>query len=131
MVFFDQIGSKPEHVFNDRWTPENRTARYPRAFGLNDTYSGPQDGNNSRYADLWYHDASFLRLKEVEVGYTLSKEKTSIADIKIFARGFNLLTMFSEVQKLGLDPEAASYNNFRNSTYPSLKMYSFGLNITF
>jgi TonB-linked SusC/RagA family outer membrane protein len=131
LVFFDQIGSKPEHVFNDRWTPGNRTARYPRAFGLNDTYSGPQDGNNSRYADLWYHDASFLRLKEVEVGYTFSKEKTSIADIKIFARGFNLLTMFSEVQKLGLDPEAASYNNFRNSTYPSLKMYSFGLNITF
>lgn len=131
LVFFDQIGSKPEHVFTDRWTPDNRGARYPRAFGLNDEYSGPQDNENSVYADLWYHDASFLRLKEVELGYTLKKDVTTFADIKFFARGFNLLTMFSDVQKLGLDPEATGYNNFRNATYPSLKMYTFGLNFTF
>ena len=131
LVFFDQIGAKPEHVFTDRWTPENRGARYPRAFGLNDEFSGPQDNNNSVYADLWYHDASFLRLKEVELGYTLTKDKTTFADIKFFARGFNLLTMFSDVQKLGLDPEATGYNNFRGATYPSLKMYTFGLNFTF
>ena len=131
LVYFDQIGSKPEHVFTDRWTPTNTGARYPRAFSLNDQYSGPQDNDNSVYADLWYHDASFLRLKEVELGYTLTKEKTTFADIRIFARGFNLLTMFSDVQKLGLDPEASGYNNFRDSTYPSLKMYTFGLNFTF
>ncbi|KZS38843.1 SusC/RagA family TonB-linked outer membrane protein [Aquimarina aggregata] len=131
LVYFDQIGSKPEHVFTDRWTPNNRGARYPRAFGLNDQYSGPQDNNNSVYADLWYHDASFLRLKELEIGYTLSKEKTTFADIKLFARGFNLLTMFSDIQKLGLDPEASGYNNFRDSTYPSLKTYTFGMNFTF
>jgi TonB-dependent starch-binding outer membrane protein SusC len=131
LIFFDQLGSKPEHVFADRWTPSNRNARYPRAFGLNDTYSGPQDNNNSVYADLWYHDASFLRLKEVELGYTLTKDVTTFADIKIFVRGFNLLTMFSDIQKLGLDPEGAGYNNFRDSTYPSLKMYSFGVNINF
>ncbi|WP_319811412.1 TonB-dependent receptor [Polaribacter sp. PL03] len=133
LVFFDGNGSKPEHVFNQRWTPENRNARYPRAFGLNDTYSGIQNGNPDNFvgADLWLHDASFLRLKEVEIGYTLSKKKTTFADIKIFARGFNLLTMFSEVQKLGLDPEATGYNNFRGATYPSLKTYTFGLNFTF
>ncbi|MDA9202002.1 TonB-dependent receptor [Flavobacteriaceae bacterium] len=131
LVFFDQIGSKPEHVFTDRWTATNTNARYPRAFGLNDTYSGPQDNNNSIYADLWYHDASFLRLKEIEVGYTFTKETTKFADVKLYARGFNLLTMFSDVQKLGLDPEATAYNNFRNTTYPSLKMYTFGLNFTF
>ncbi len=131
LVFFDQLGSKPEQIFTDRWTPNNRGARYPRAFGLNDQYSGAQDNNNSVFADLWYHDASFLRLKEVEIGYTLSKEKTTFADIKLFARGFNLLTMFSEIQDLGLDPEATGYNNFRDSTYPSLKSYTFGMNITF
>ncbi|WP_299184098.1 TonB-dependent receptor [uncultured Aquimarina sp.] len=131
LVFFDQLGAKPEQIFTDRWTPNNRSARYPRAFGLNDQYSGAQDNNNSVFADLWYHDASFLRLKELEIGYTLSKEKTTFADIKLFARGFNLLTMFSEIQDLGLDPEAAGYNNFRDSTYPSLKSYTFGMNITF
>lgn len=133
LVFFDQNGSKPEHVFTDRWTPDNRNARYPRAFGLNDTYSSLQNGNpdNPVFADLWLHDASFLRLKEVEFGYTFSKEQTTFADIKFFARGFNLLTMFSDVQKLGLDPEATGYNNFRGATYPSVKMYTFGLNFTF
>lgn len=131
LVYFDQLGAKPTHQFADRWTTSNRNARYPRAFGLNDTYSGPQDNNNSTYADLWYHDASFLRLKEVEIGYTINKDLLKFADIKIFARGFNLLTMFSDIQKLGLDPEGAGYNNFRNSTYPSLKMYSLGLNINF
>ncbi|TMM56319.1 TonB-dependent receptor [Maribacter algarum] len=134
LLFFDQIGSKPEYVFTDRWTSNNRNARYPRAFGLNDEFSGPQgtrpNGDNV-FADLWYHDASFLRLKELEIGYTLTKEKIGLADIKFFARGLNLLTMFSDVQKLGLDPEAAGYDNFRNSTYPSLKMYTFGLNFTF
>jgi TonB-linked SusC/RagA family outer membrane protein len=133
LVFFDQNGAKPAHVFTDRWTPENTNARYPRAFGLNDTYSSLQNGDpdNPVFADIWLHDASFLRLKEVEIGYTLTKEKTTFADIKFFARGFNLLTMFSDIQKLGLDPEATGYNNFRGATYPSLKMYTFGLNFTF
>lgn len=133
LVFFDQNGAKPQYVFDERWTPSNRNSRYPRAFELNDTYSGNQSGNvdNFQGADFWLHDASFLRLKEIELGYTLTKDKTSFADIKIFARGFNLLTMFSDVQKLGLDPEATGYNNFRGATYPSLKMYTFGLNFSF
>ena len=133
LVFFDQDGGKPSHVFNDRWTPDNRDARYPRAFGLNDEYSSIQNGQPDNFigADLWLHDASFLRLKEVELAYTITKEKAKFADIRVFARGFNLLTMFSDIEKLGLDPEAAGYNNFRGSTYPSLTMYTVGLNFTF
>lgn len=133
LVFFDQNGSKPTYVFDQRWTPNNRNSRYPRAFGLNDTYSSNQGPNpeNFQGADLWLHDASFLRLKEVELGYTISRDVAQFADIKLFARGFNLLTMFSEVYDLGLDPEATGYNNFRDATYPSLKMFTFGLNMTF
>ncbi len=82
-------------------------------------------------ADFWLRDASFLRLKEVEVGYTLSKDRIGFGNVRVFARGLNLATMFSEVYDLGLDPEAAGYNNFRNSTYPSLKSYIFGVNLTF
>ncbi|TXE10202.1 TonB-dependent receptor [Seonamhaeicola algicola] len=133
LVFFDQNGAKPTYVFDQRWTPNNRNSRYPRAFGLNDTYSGSQSGNadNFQGADLWLHDASFLRLKEVEVGYTIPKEVAKFASIKLFARGFNLLTMFSDIADLGLDPEATGYNNFRDATYPSLKMYTFGVNFNF
>lgn len=133
LVFFDQSGAKPEYVFNQRWTPENRDSYYPRAFGQGDARSGQQNNVNDAFegADFWLRDASFLRLKEVEIGYTLSRDVINFGDLKIFVRGFNVLTMFSDVYKLGLDPEAEGYNNFRNSTYPSLKTYTLGLNFTF
>ena len=132
IVFFDQSGALPSHVFTDRWTPDNRDARYPRAFNQGDAYSGNQNtAGNFQAADTWLHDASFLRLKEVEVGYRITKSQAKFGDARIFFRGLNLLTMFSEVYKLGLDPEAARYDNFRNSTIPSLKSYSVGVNFTF
>lgn len=132
LVFFDQAGSKPEYVFTERWTPQNRDARFPRAFVQGDPISGTQNtADNFEGADFWLQDASFLRLKEVEIGYTFSKDKLKFGDLKVFFRGLNLLTMFSDVYDLGLDPEANGYNNFRNSTYPSLKSYSFGFNLSF
>ncbi|NJB85959.1 TonB-linked SusC/RagA family outer membrane protein [Lewinella marina] len=132
LVFFDQSGSRPAYLFTDRWTPENPNAPFPRAFAQDDPYSGNRSNpDNFQGADLWLKDASFLRLKEVELGYTFPKEKIKLGNLRISARGLNLLTMFSEVYDLGLDPEAAGYNNFRQSTYPSLKSYSLGLNLNF
>ncbi|WP_075590533.1 SusC/RagA family TonB-linked outer membrane protein [Labilibacter marinus] len=133
LVFFDQAGAKPEHVFTERWTTENRGARYPRAFAQGDKYSSNQSGNSDNFqgADFWLHDASYLRLKQLDLGYTFNKEQIKIGDLKVFVRGFNLLTLFSDVHKLGLDPEAAGYDNFRGSTYPSLKTYTLGVNFTF
>ena len=132
IVFFDQSGSLPEFVFTDRWTPENTGARYPRARVQGDPFSGNLNtAANFQAADTYLFDASFLRLKEVELGYTFSKEQAKFGQARVFFRGLNLMTMFSDVYDLGLDPEAARYDNFRNSTYPSLKSYSFGVNLTF
>ncbi|MFC2113371.1 SusC/RagA family TonB-linked outer membrane protein [Bacteroidota bacterium] len=132
LVFFDQGGAKPEYVFTERWTPDNRDSRYPRAFAQGDPYSGSQVGSGGfEVADIYLHDASFLKLREVELAYTFTQEKIRIGNLTVFARGFNLLTMFSEVYKLGLDPEAVGYDNFRQGTYPSLKSYTFGLNLNF
>nr|WP_320117311.1 TonB-dependent receptor [uncultured Marinifilum sp.] len=133
LVFFDQAGAKPEYVFNKRWTADNRNSRYPRAFGQADKYSSNQSGNDNKFqgADFWLHDASFLRLKEIELGYTFTKDKLKFGDLKVFVKGFNLLTMFSDVYDLGLDPEANGYDNFRQSTYPSMKSYTFGFNLSF
>lgn len=133
LVFFDQNGAKPDYVFNERWTPNNRNSRYPRAFGAGDAFSSSLSGNADNFegADFWLRDASFLRLKEIELGYTFNKDKIKIGDLKVFARGFNVLTMFSDIYKLGLDPEATGYNNFRGATYPSLKTYTFGVNFSF
>ncbi|WPR71387.1 TonB-dependent receptor [Flavobacterium sp. NG2] len=137
LVFFDQSGAKPEFVYTDRWTPDNPNASYPRAFAQGDKYSGQQgpftNTLNAGFegADLYYRDASFVRLKEVQLGYTFDRDKIKFCDLKLFVRGFNLLTMFSDIYKLGLDPEAAGYNNFRESTYPSLKSFSMGVNVSF
>ena len=133
LVFFDQGGAKPDFVFNQRWTPNNRDAAFPRAFPQGDGISGNQNGNieNFQGADLWLQDASFVRLKEVELGYTLSKDITKIGDIRLFVRGYNMFTFFSDIYDLGLDPEATSYNNFRDATYTPLKTYTFGLNFSF
>ncbi len=132
LLYFESQGARPEFLFTERWTPENRDARYPRPFQTGDTYSGNLNtADNFQGADLWIHDASFVRLKELELGYTFTKDQIHFGDLKIYLRGTNLLTMFSDVYKMGLDPEAAGYFDFRNSTYPSLKTYTLGLNLSF
>jgi len=133
-VFFDmQEGAKPDYLFNERWTPENRDARYPRAFVQGDAYSTNLSGDaeNFQGADLWLQDASFVRLKEIELGYTFSKDLIKFGSLKVYVRGNNLLTLFSDVYDMGLDPEATGYDNFRLAKYPSLKSYSFGFNLSF
>ncbi|QCX37599.1 TonB-dependent receptor [Aureibaculum algae] len=132
-VFFEGQGALPDFIYDQRWTPENTDARYPRAFAVGDSYSANRnsDPGNFQGADLWLRDASYVRLKEIELGYTFTKDKIKFGDIKVYFRGYNLVTMFSDVYDLGLDPEAAGYNSFRGSTYPSLKTYTFGLNFNF
>jgi TonB-linked SusC/RagA family outer membrane protein len=133
LVFFDQSGAKPDFVYKDRWTEDNQNGWYPRAFGQSDSYSGNQSGDVSDFqgADFYLRDASFVRLKQLELGYTFSKEKIKFGNLKVYIKGFNMLTMFSDIYKLGLDPEASGYYNFRNENYPSLKSYSLGFNLTF
>ncbi len=137
LVFFDQGGAKPEFVFNNRWTADNPTADYPRAFAQGDAFSGIQiDGAGGglgaiQTADLYLMDASFVRLKEIELGYSFTKKQLKFGDVRVYFRGLNLLTMFSDIYDLGLDPEATRYNNFRDATIPSLKSYSFGVNLKF
>ena len=133
LVFFDQSGSKPEYVYNNRWTVDNRDASLPRAAQINDPYSGNQsdDVANFEGADFYYMDASFLKLREIQIAYTLTKDVIKIGDLKLYLRGNNVATMFSDVAKFDLDPESTGYNNFRTGTYPSLSVYSFGLNFNF
>ncbi|OWW23286.1 SusC/RagA family protein [Zobellia sp. OII3] len=133
LIFFERPGARPDFLFDQRWTPENRNARYPRAYSTGDKFSGNQSGNSANFegADLWLHDASFVRLKQLELGYTFHKDDIKLGDLKLFVRGYNMLTLFSDVADLGLDPEANGYYDFRESTYPSLQTYTLGLNLSF
>ncbi len=108
-------------VAMDYWTEDNRDAVTPRWGNL---------GNNNTYSSFYLRDASYLRLKNLEVGYTLPKtltQKVKIENARIYLSGINLLTW---TQEDDYDPEKKT-NDDRNRDYPQSKVYSIGINITF
>lgn len=108
----------------DRWTPSTPNADYPRLI-LADR------GNNTQNSDFWLRSGDYLRLKNVELGYSLPPsilKRLKLSQVRFFVSGLNLLT-FDKLGGLDLDPEIpeAGYN----SSYPYMKIYSFGLNLKF
>ena len=103
----------------DCWTEENRNAYFPRS-----TYDNVT--GNRQTQTRYLQDASYLRLKNLTIGYTLPKsllEKWKIDNVRIYMSGQNLLT-FDHLFDI-YDPETVSI-----SSYPLQKSISFGLNIT-
>lgn len=108
---------------DSRWTPENPTSNaiWPRLSNI-------ESGNNMRYSTWWLVDASYLRLKNLEIGYTLPKptqERLLMRNARVFLRGSNLLT-FSYFKMW--DPEIGSQNGLK---YPLQRIVSGGVEITF
>ncbi|BAX82394.1 SusC/RagA family TonB-linked outer membrane protein [Labilibaculum antarcticum] len=108
-------------VAKDYWTEDNRNAPTPRWGNL---------GNNTKYSTFWLKDASYLRLKNLEIGYTIPSEltkKVHIENARIYFSGINLWTK-TDVEDY--DPEKLTGDD-RNRDYPQSKIYSMGVNITF
>lgn len=108
---------------DDRWTPENPSNNvfWPRL-------SSVESSNNMRYSTWWLVDASYLRLKNLEMGYTFPKrvqERVLMKNARVFLRGSNLLT-FSYFKMW--DPEIGSQNGLK---YPLQRIVSGGIEITF
>lgn len=120
----DQIGKvKPMH-FN-RWTEETKdVATYPRLT------IGTNDNNKNSNSSLYLYDASYLRLKNVEIGYTLPKHLIRFAglqNVRFYVQGMNLLT-FDGLDDVDVDPET---NNGDGSWYPIQRIFNFGVDITY
>src|SRR5690606_22839673 len=105
----------------DYWTPENRDARYPR----------PWEGahpNNSLNSSLYLQDASYIRLKSADVGYTFSDQvvkNLGVHRLRIYLSGTNLLLL----DKLKMfDPEIENPNG---TYYPQQRTFNLGINLTF
>lgn len=109
--------------YNDRWTPENPSEDvfYPRlSYGANT--------NNSQNSTWWLRNMSMLRMKDIEVGYTLPKRwmsRIGLENIRLYAKGSNLLT-FSAFDLW--DPELDTQNGAK---YPIMKSVSFGIDVNF
>lgn len=83
--------------------------------------------------DMWRLNASYLRIKSVELGYTLPKSFTSkwgIEGIRVYVNAFNLFTFCGEDVK-DMDPEREEGSYTADLTYPLMRSFNFGLNINF
>lgn len=107
-----------KHYLDSYWTASNPQGRYPRLTTLDNS-------NNYLSSDLWTEDGGFLKLRELDIYYTLPQkitERWKLGEVKVSLRGNNLFS----ADNVGIfDPEAVNYN------YPTARTYSIGLNVTF
>lgn len=114
-------GQTPLAVQMDYWAPQNPNAKYPR-IAPNSTY-----GNNNHTSDFWHFDASYCRVKYIQLGYMfdqLALKKIGISNIRVYVNAQNPFTFTKE--KL-VDPESRG----QKSSYPLVKTYSLGLSLNF
>jgi TonB-linked SusC/RagA family outer membrane protein len=111
--------ANPQKVHLDRWTPENPNATYPRF-----TY---QLAHNQRFSTFWLEDASYLRLKNIQLGYTLPKrltERYRIGQLRLYVSADNLFTKTDFFY--AYDPETPVSTG---GYYPQVKTFVIGLNL--
>ncbi|WP_242204245.1 SusC/RagA family TonB-linked outer membrane protein [Aestuariivivens insulae] len=118
-----ELETNSESVLIDSWSPTNTDAAYPRL-------SVGSDANNHKDSTFWLKDATYLRLKNIELAYTLSGlnglEQIGVDHVRLFVSGSNLLT-WSKIDNR--DPEGPS--GIRGAFYPQMKSVLFGLNVKF
>jgi TonB-linked SusC/RagA family outer membrane protein len=122
---FSGDAAHPATIWRDAWTPDNHDASMPRIFY--DTNSA--SSSRSVQSDFWLQNTSYLRLKNLQLGYTLPKgwlNSVGVENIRIYYSVENLLTF--DKMKINIDPESTSQ---RLSSYPLLRTHAFGVNVTF
>lgn len=119
---FSGTASNVGSWWKERWTPENPTNKLPKL-----TLDGVR---NDIHSEVYMEDASYLRLKNIELGYTLNKNLTS-------SIGINYLRLFANIQNAltftkfrGFDPEQ-TVDETRAQAYPQVRIFSVGLNVNF
>lgn len=103
----------------DRWTPETAaTATYPRLSAANNL-------NNFQYSSFWQRDGSFIKLRSLELGYTLPTpllDKVQLTTARVFLNGTNLFSL--DHMQGYTDPEVSG-------GYPTLRTVSAGVRLQF
>ncbi|KQB42849.1 TonB-linked outer membrane protein, SusC/RagA family [Flavobacterium daejeonense] len=108
---------------DNRWTEDNPNASFPRTYNRTSEYWVNQQNT------FWLHKTDYIRLKSIELGYTIPKSFTSkyyIENLRIYTNAFNLLT-YSPGMK-DYDPENTNGSGYN---YPLNKVFNFGLSVTF
>ena len=115
-------GGTAQEQHKNYWTPENRNAKFPRL-----TYD--DGGNNYVRSSFWKKDASYLRLKNLQLSYTIPTKfikKFNINRMRLYVAGQNLFTIDNFWD--GFDVETPAGTGRR---YPQVKTYTIGIDIKF
>jgi hypothetical protein len=135
----DKLGPNDNQAYRSGiqpWTPQNPNTDIPR-IGIVSP-GAPDDGlqNNALpQTDRWLESGSYVRLKNIEIGYALSGDylkKIGFTTARIYLSGQNLITI---TDYKGLDPDIVGPNIFErgldNGQYPALRIYTIGIQFGF
>src|SRR5690606_36781637 len=117
-------GNSPYFLVENAWRPDNPNAEFPRLTA----YKASISAHNAHKNCGWVRKGNYLRLKSVQIGYSLPKkwiEGAKLQQVRLQATGSNLFT-FDHLKYL--DPEIPNVNN---GFYPQQRIFAFGVNVTF
>ena len=115
-AFYLTDNARPMHL--DAWSESNPNASYPRL-----TLSNTSNDYDSRYNSFWLRTADYLKIQNIQIGYTIPKsvlERVNIKYLRLYLSGQNLATITGYD---GFDPEGG--------WYPLSRTFSFGFNLQF
>ena len=118
-----EIGNFLKDFYDNRWTPENTDASYPRTYNRDNVYWRPQQNT------FWQHKTDNIRLKNIELGYSIPAylcQKVGIQKLRLYMNGYNMFTFSPDLKDF--DPEQARNDG---QGYPLQKIANFGINVTF
>jgi len=115
----------------DRWTPQNTDAHYPVLHSFSEL---TETSSNYVPSTFWAYDDTYVRIKNIQIGFTLPKKYSTplyISSLRVSATAQNLLTWTLDDRMKNYDPEAWSGGGGLESYYPIMKMFNFGIDVTF
>ncbi|MDR1937437.1 MAG: TonB-dependent receptor [Tannerellaceae bacterium] len=136
-AFLQGVGKKDGYVTNVLVKPLNnisgRVDHYEKTFhpaapnqdAIFPRYHATWEYNYETYQSYWVQNASYLRLKNMQIGYSMSFPESGISQLRFMLTGENIFTL---TKFMAWDPETAIGSS---SVYPLTAVYSFGVNITF
>ncbi len=108
----------PWTIHMDRWTPTNPNAFFPRMYQTS--------AHNYLSSDKWAQNGAYVRLKNIQLGYTMAFKKRFVQSVKVYVSGQDL---WESTKVLSVfDPEVG--NNVSATTYPFYRTVAFGVNVS-
>lgn len=129
---FQGDGNSTRYLLTDSWhraDPTDANSQWIAGEFPATRYAGANVSYN-RYSNFWMHNTYYIKLRTLELGYTLPKSLTSkffVDRLRIYANAYNLFSI-DNMSKYQLDPEIQSNNAL---VTPNLRTFSFGLNLNF